>query len=113
MKPSSAKAKGRNAENQFIEYLKQSGWPYAERRRLNGIHDRGDVTGIPGVTIEIKSGAKIELAKWMGELEVEMDNDRTDIGFLAIKPKGKTAGEHYWCLVPPAVLVRLLKEAGW
>jgi hypothetical protein len=113
MKPSSAKAKGRNAENQFIAYLQDSGWPYAERRRLNGIHDRGDVTGIPGVTIEIKSGARIELAKWMGELEVEMDNDNTTIGFLAIKPKGKTAGADYWCLVPPAVLVRLLKDAGW
>jgi hypothetical protein len=75
--------------------------------------DRGDIAGCPGVTCEVKSGARIDLATWMSELEVEMRNDSTEVGYCAVRPKGKPKADDWWCVVPAAVMVRLLKAAGW
>lgn len=98
MKPASIKAKGRNAENLVVEYLRRW-WPMAERRRLNGIHDRGDVAGIPGTVVEVKSGAKIELGTWMRELDREMINDKADHAVLVIKPRGTTDAADFYAVV--------------
>jgi len=57
MTPQSIKAKGRNAENQFVKFL-SAWWPSVERRRLAGVHDRGDIAGVPDTVIEVKSGAR-------------------------------------------------------
>ena len=59
VKPASIKATGRTAENQFVEFLRTR-FPMAERRRLNGVLDRGDVSGVPRTVIEVKSGAKLD-----------------------------------------------------
>lgn len=113
MKPATAKAKGAKTEQLWVDYLRDCGWPFVERRHLAGTADRGDITGMPGVTCEVKSGARLDLAGWMGELEVEMRNDGTDIGYTVVRPKGKPAPGDWWCVVPADVLVRLLKAAGW
>ena len=63
---SAAKAKGAGAERDVIKYLKE--WfPYVDRRLAGAILDKGDVSGIPGVTIEIKNHAKMNLAGWVEE----------------------------------------------
>jgi len=49
-----AKAKGSKAELDIVKYLKQ--WfPYVDRRLAGATLDKGDISGIPGVTIEIKT----------------------------------------------------------
>ncbi len=106
-----SRAKGTRAETAFVDYLRQH-YPWAERRSLNGARDRGDVAGIPGVTIEVKAARRVELGAWLRELDLEMIHDRSDIGFLAVKPIGKTAGADYYCILRPDVLMRLMKEAG-
>jgi hypothetical protein len=98
MTPQSIKQKGRIAENLVVEYL-QRWWPMAERRRLNGIHDRGDVAGIHSTVVEVKSGAKIELGTWMRELDVEVANDHAEHGVLVIKPKGTTDAAQFYAVV--------------
>jgi hypothetical protein len=113
MKPATAKAKGAKTEQLWVDFLKANGWPHAERRHLAGVADRGDIAGCPGVTVEVKSGARIDLATWMNELENEMNNDNTDVGYVAVRPKGRPNAGDWWCVVPAPVLVRLLKEAGW
>lgn len=113
MKPATAKRKGAATEEEWVRYLRAVGWPYAERRHLAGAFDRGDVAGCPGVTVEIKSGARIDLATWMDELDTEMVNAATDVGYVAIRPKGRPRAQDWWCVVPAEVLVRLLKAAGW
>lgn len=115
MKPASAKAKGREAENGLVALLNASGWPYAERRRQSGARDRGDITGIPKVVLEVKSGARINLAGWLKETEVERINDKAIYGALVIKLRGmggSRAGE--WpVLLPLSQFLRLLREAGY
>ena len=110
MNPSYNKAKGRSAENRFVEYLK-TWWPLAERRRLTGAKDRGDVTGVPRTVIEVKSGASITLPQWLKELDAEMINDNADYGFVAIKPKGKTQGDDYFIVTRPDIMIKLLNKA--
>jgi hypothetical protein len=110
VKPASIKAKGRNAENLFVEFLR-SRWPMAERRRLNGSYDRGDVSGVPRTVIEVKSGAKIDLPGWMRELEVEIANDGAEFGCVAIKPRGVTDGAEFYCVLSGERFAVLLELA--
>lgn len=113
MRPATAKRKGATTEQMWVEYLQQMGWPHAERRHLSGTADRGDIAGCPGVTVEVKSGAKMAVGQWMSELEVEMANDRTAVGYVAVRPRLKPSPDSWWCVVPAPVLLRLLKDAGW
>ena len=85
---SKAKAKGTAAETALVNWLRDNGYEYAERRALTGRLDRGDIAGIPGRVIEVKSGNKLEIPAWMKETEVERLNDGALHGYLVIKPKG-------------------------
>lgn len=112
VKPSTAKAKGRDTENRFVDYLRH--WvPHVERRRLNGTHDRGDIAGTPGICWEIKSGARLDLAGWLHELATEVRHDHADHGIVVIRPKGQPNPENWWTVLTLPDLVSLLIEAGW
>ena len=90
--------KGTAAETAVVTYLRDHGWPYAERRSLNGALDKGDVTGCPGLCFEIKSaGFGIKMSSWLGETAEETVNSKSDFGILVVKPSG--LGEtrvHLW-----------------
>ena len=93
---SKSRAKGTAAETAVVKYLNENGFPYAERRALQGVNDRGDVAGIPGVVLEVKNAKRIDLAGWIKELEIEMSNAGASVGALVIKRVGKTdPGEWY------------------
>jgi hypothetical protein len=110
--PAQAKAKGRETEKVIVEYLRQ--WsPVIERRRLNGSDDQGDISGLPGVCLEVKSGAKLSIPKWLGELEVETRNAHAVWGALLVRLKGKPKAEDYIAILPVPTLVQLMVEAGW
>lgn len=113
MKPNVAKAKGRETENIHVEYLKENGIVNAERRRLNGSSDQGDVTGWPGMCVEVKSGAKLDVQQWLRELEVEIENSHSDMGYVAVRPKGKPNAEDWFAIMPMPLFMQLLKQAGW
>lgn len=99
VKPASIKAKGRNAENLVVAYLAKW-WPGVERRRLNGIHDRGDIAGVPHTVIEVKSGARLDLPGWLAEAERERVNDEADFAVVVIKPKGVTDPARFYAVMP-------------
>ena len=111
MKPGTAKVKGRTTENLLVEYLRANGFPYAERRRLAGSGDRGDIAGVVGVVIEVKSGARIDLASWMAELAWEISNDRASYGMVVVRPKGRPNPEQWWTVMPLPQAIELLGDA--
>lgn len=113
MKPSTAKVKGRETEQRFVDYLRANGAPYAERRRLNGSADRGDIAGVPGVVFEVKSGARLDIAGWLAELAAEVANDRADHGAVIVRPKGKPDPAEWFAVLSVPDLLRLLAEVGW
>ena len=114
MKPATAKAKGRDTENLFVGYARKVfGLTGLERRRLMGSADQGDVTGWPGVCVEIKSGARIDIPGWLAELSAEIRNANAVTGFVAVRPKGKPAPENWYAVLPLPDLMQLMADAGW
>lgn len=113
MKPRTAKTKGAQTEQMFCDYAKQWGLLHIERRHLAGSNDKGDIAGWPGVCVEVKSGAKLDLPGWLAELDAEIRNANADTGFVAIRPKGKPHPSQWYAALPLPVLMRLMLGAGW
>lgn len=98
---SRARAKGTAAETAVVNYLRANGFPHAERRALAGSADRGDIAGIAGWAIEVKSGARLDIPGWLRETAKEADNV-TGYGLLVVKPKGIGAANvgDWWAIQP-------------
>ena len=107
---SRSKAKGTAAETAVVRYLRSVGFVQAERRALNGIADRGDIAGIPGVVIEVKNHARQELPAWVAEAETERDNDNADLGVVWHKRRGKGSPADWFVTMSGAQFAALLRE---
>lgn len=110
---SKSKQKGTAAETAVVNWLKSKGRKHVERRALHGTNDRGDIAGIPGVVLEIKNHARMELSQWLSELEVEILNDKADTGVVIHKKKGTTDVGKWYATMPVEVWYELLSEAGY
>ncbi len=108
---SAAKRKGSQAERDVVAWLKANGYKYADRRLAGATLDKGDISGVPGVTIEIKNHAKLDLAGWTAELEVEMKNDNAWTGVVIHKRKGKGDVGEWYATMPASIWLELLKKA--
>lgn len=88
------KAIGTKAETAVARFLAANGFPHAERRALRGTQDAGDITGIPGLCIEVKGGDAAKdasdtlVADWLTETETERVNASADIGLLVLQRRG-------------------------
>jgi len=109
---SASKRRGTAWESAVVDYLRSVGVAHAERRAPAGSRDRGDIAGIPGVVVECKSAARIDLAAWVDETERERLADGADIGVTWIKRRGRSSAGDGYAVVSGATLVRLLAEAG-
>jgi hypothetical protein len=108
-------AKGRVAENGLVSYLQASGWPYAERRRLAGALDKGDVSGTPGVCWEAKyASGRINWWAWMRETVAEQRNAGAAVGVLVVKPPsvGIVNVRSWYAAVPTATWQELIMAPG-
>ena len=109
---SAAKRKGSQAERDVVAYLKANGYPYADRRVAGATLDKGDISGVLGVTIEIKNHARLDLAGWLAELEVEMKNDNAWTGVVIHKRKGKGDVGQWYATMPARIWLELLKKTN-
>lgn len=103
----SNKDKGTRAETAVVRLARDMGWPYAERRALTGGVDRGDITGIHGVVIQVKDVVKQEIASWQKDTIQQMVNDSSVTCVLVVKKKYKNTRQ--WDAYIP--LYQLLYEA--
>lgn len=89
------KRNGTFAETAVASFLVTQGWPYAERRSLQGALDKGDITGTPGICWEVKSTTsahhKIDYSGFLRECETERRNAKAEFGVVVVKPKGRGA----------------------
>lgn len=107
---------GTKAESAVVRYLQAHGWPSAERRRLRGRLDAGDITGVPGLCIEVKGGdaaknaSDLLVADWLEETEQERINAGADIGVLVLQRRGVGAANagRWWAVIDAAWIARLL-----
>ena len=116
MNARACKAKGREGENGVVEYLREHGFP-AERRRLTGVDDCGDVGGIDGLVVEVKNEKRINLAGYMDELESEVKNARCRfgreemLGVCVVKRRGTQNPGDWYAVMRLERFVELL--GGW
>lgn len=91
----SAKKAGTAFETLIVRYLARHVDDRIERRRLSGVNDRGDITGLKHmgqrVVIECKNyGGRIQPGPWLNEAEVERGNDDAGIGIVVAKRRRTT-----------------------
>lgn len=86
-----------------VRVFNANGFPHAERRVQKGRYDEGDLTGVPGVAVEIKGGnaartaSDAQIEAWLDETEVERINSDANIGLLIVARKGiGAANAHRW-----------------
>lgn len=108
-----SKRKGTAWESKIVDYLRDLGWVHAERRTLSGANDRGDIAGLPGVVIEAKSAARVELAAWQDEATREAGNAGASVGVVWFKRRGNTSPGSGFVLMTGDQFADLLKAAGW
>lgn len=108
-----SRRKGTSWETAIVTYLRGNGAPHAERRALGGAKDRGDIAGIPGVVIEAKSAARVELGVWTAEAETERRNDGANLAAVWIKKRGKSSPADGYVVLTGEALVHLLAAAGY
>lgn len=114
----SAKKAGSDWESKIVDALVARGWVHAERRRLAGAKDRGDIAGIPGIVIEAKNTASYNLAGAVKEAQAEARNDSSGVfgvshGVAWIKQHGKTSAEDGYVVMTGDTFMNLLKEAKY
>lgn len=101
-------ARGRQSEAIVADYLRENGWPSAERvaASLKG----ADVTGTPGLAIEVKSRYGLDLKAWMAQAA-----KREGLPLLVVRLNGTgPATIADWPLVIPLGQgVQLLRDAGY
>jgi hypothetical protein len=108
------KARGTAAESAVVKYLNENGFRYAERLALQGGKDRGDITGIPGVVIEVKAVQEYAFNQWLTEARVERDNAGADFGLVVAKPRlvGTTKTGQWYALMYAFDYLALVSQAS-
>ncbi len=112
---SASKEKGTRAETAVVRWLRENGFAGAERRALQGVADKGDVAGIPGIVVEVKDRRSYAIPAWLRETETETAAADADHGVLVVKPNGvgETRVGEWWAILPLYDLARLLRQAGY
>lgn len=107
---SKSKRTGTAAETLVVNFLKAHGFRYAERRALAGVNDCGDVTGLPGVVVEVKAHRELKLAEWMNETEAERKNAHATLAVCWHKRRGKSSPGEWYVTMTGDQFVDLLKD---
>jgi Holliday junction resolvase len=104
------KEKGSEWERNVAAYLRQNGWPEADRRYGAGnVNDKGDIIGVPGFTIEAKNHKTHDFSGWLREAEVERVNAGTRFGVVLAKRSRKPVGEAY-VVMTFDTFIQIMKE---
>jgi hypothetical protein len=104
-------AKGARAERLVADYLKASGFPYADRRVKTGAKDTGDIGGVPCV-IEVKNCRTAQLAGWLDEAVAEAANAKVSRGVVWHHRAGKGKPEDWYVTMRGQDFVAFLRSWG-
>ena len=111
---SSQKRKGNRAELDVARWLQTMGHPRAARIQAGTHDDCGDISGIPGVVIEVKDRQTHNWKQYFGQLATQIINADAFTGVLIVKRPGET-DPGKWLAVMPGYewinLINILKEA--
>lgn len=100
---SAARKKGTRAETAAVKFLRDNGFPGADRQPLRGREDQGDIAVTAGIIAEVKTGQRAtaespaQVRAWLAETDRERLAAGADIGLLILHPRGRhPAAWHVW-----------------
>jgi hypothetical protein len=99
-------------ETAVARYLAAHGWPYAEP--VGAFRNGADVTGTPGLSVEVKARRNLDLPGWLRQATVGRQ-DGFDVPMLVHRPDGYGPEriEQWPVTFRLADAVRLLRAAGY
>lgn len=109
----SARSAGARFERSVADYLAAHVDDRIDRRPKYGSKDRGDLGGLRGpygqrLVVEVKDCARLQLAAWAAEAEVERGNDDAVAGLIVHKRHGVADPAGQWVTCTLADLVAVL-----
>lgn len=109
----SARTAGTAAERKAADWLAaELDDDRIDRRPKRGSADRGDIGGVrvhgQRLVIEVKDCAKLDLAGWVGEAEVERGNDDALVGVVLHKRRGKADPADWYVTCSGADFIALI-----
>lgn len=99
--------KGTAAELAVAKWLNANGFPLARRTGAGWTQDRGDIEGVPDLTVEVKNEQRIDLPGYIRELEAEMMNRDTQLGVVIVKRRGSTDPDDWYAVLPGWLWLRM------
>lgn len=109
---------GKDTEQRVARWLRGNGFPHAERTVRTGyrtttrtLDDAGDITGVPGLTIQCKSlrptdRAERAVAGWLLEVEHQRVTAKADLGLLVVRRWGTTDVGRWWAFYDVVDLIQ-------
>lgn len=105
---SKSRAKGTSFETAVVNYLRERGLTGAVRTGSAAYGD-GDITGIPGIVIENKDQARMDLSGWLNQATKSADRrGKSELPIVVHKRRGKNVSQAY-CTLSLESLVKLIK----
>lgn len=111
MSNSSRVHRGLKSQSIVAEYFAANGWPFA--LSAGSGRQGSDVTGVPGVDIEVKARRGINVAMAMKQLRERHKEGVLPVAVLRLDGQGETHIADWPAIVPLSVFLDLLKAAGY
>lgn len=108
---SSRKQRGYDSQRIVANYFRDHGWPFAEP--VGAGRSGSDVTGIVGVDVEVKARRNLDLTGTLRQQSVRAAEGVLPLAVIRPDGYGPSKIGEWPCVVPLAVMVELLREAGY
>lgn len=114
----SNRRRGADAERRVVAWLREHGWPGAERAVRTGYRtatragaDPGDIIGTPGLVWQVKDCAREQVDAWLAETEEQAEAAGADYGLLVVRRRRVGGVGRWWVYMRLADLGGLLVHA--
>lgn len=102
-----ARRRGVEHERAVVAWLRNHGVPHAERTSTGRAQTHGDVDGLPGVHLELRNRARLDLASWVDDT---VDAAGPALPVLVIRRRGVSDRGQDYCVLRLADLLPLLTD---
>lgn len=108
---SAAKRRGAKFEQDVVDYLREHGFPDAERRVMGGANDRGDIAGVRGWTLEVKATQRFDVGEAMTEAHKEARNAGC-VDYAVIRKRRMRGTDEAYVVLPLRSFAHWIRECG-